>query len=177
MRYTFFIGAAVLAVASTVTAQNGQNPQVWGTYVWQTQTTMGPAPSLLTLHIDGTASVSDGNMFGGNNPANRLTPLHGVWERTGDHSFGGTSLWLVVDAATGAVKKFSRSRVTAEFVDFNHFQGKMFVEGLTCPTPFTCPDPLTAPASAWVPNTAMPPGGFPISGARLERVPAGPLQP
>ena len=177
MRYTFFIGGTVLAVASTVTAQNSQHPQIWGTYVWQTQTTMGPAPSVLTLHIDGTSSLSDGNMFGGSNPANRLTPGRGVWERTGDHSFGGTSLWLIADATTGVVKRFGRSRVTAEFVDFDHFQGKLFVETLACPTPFTCPDPLTAPASAWVASPAMPTGGFSISAARLERVPAGPLQP
>ena len=177
MRYTLFIGAAVLAVASTVTAQNGQHPQVWGTYVWLTQTMNGPSPSLISLHIDGTVSLSDGNMFGGSNPANRLTPARGVWERIGDHSFGGTSLWLIADATTGVVKRFGRSRVMAEFVDFDHFQGKLFVETLACPTPVTCPDPLTSPASAWVSNPNMPPGGFPISGSRLERVPAGPLQP
>ena len=165
------------AVAVNVDAQNGQNPHMWGTYVWLTQTAMGPAPSLVTLHSDGTVSLSDGAMFGGINAANRLIPGRGVWERTGDHSFGGTTLWLVADAATGAVRRFGRSRTAVEFVDFDHFQGTMFIETLICLTQFTCPDPLTAPAAAWVPSPGMPPGGFPISGARLERVPAGPLQP
>ena len=40
--------------------------QPWGTWVWQTS--FGPGmsmPALLTLHKDGTVSVSDGLMFGG----------------------------------------------------------------------------------------------------------------
>jgi hypothetical protein len=164
------------AVAVIAHAQHGQDPHIWGTYVWITQTPNGPAPSLVTLNIDGTVSLSDGAMFGGNNLANRLTPARGVWERTGDHSFGGTSLWLIVDAASGAMKRYGRSRVTAEFVDFNHFQGKLFVETLTCSTQFTCPDPLD-PGANWVANPGVPPDGISIGGARLERVPAGPLQP
>ena len=76
--------------------------QIWGTWVWRTGigTTL---PSLTTIHVDGTVSVSDGSMFGGMRPGSttRLTPLHGVWERTGWQSFAGTSLWLVFDATTG----------------------------------------------------------------------------
>ena len=153
--------------------------QIWGTWVWRTGigTTL---PSLTTIHVDGTVSVSDGTMFGGIRPnsTTRLTPLHGVWERTGWQSFGGTSLWLVFDATTGLLTSWGRVRVSAQMADdFNSFQGKAFVEYLACSTgtPVNCPDPLD-PMATWVPITGAPPDGIPISGTRVERVPAGPLQ-
>ncbi len=179
MRHILLIAAIVLAAVVAVTANSqmaAPDPQIWGTYVWQTQTSFGPLPALVTLHIDGTASVSDAEMFGGLNLARRRTPMYGVWERTGGKSFAGTSLYLVFDAATGAVTRYGRVRVSAEFADFNHFQGRMFAESLACATAFTCPDPLD-PAANWVPSPNMPPDGFQITGARLERIPPGPLQP
>jgi hypothetical protein len=152
--------------------------QIWGTYVWQTQMGSGNhLPALITFQIDGTAAGSDGSMFGGLNPNVRTTPLHGVWERTGWQSIGGTSLYLVFNATTGVVLKYGRSRSSLEFApDFNSFQGKMFIESLACDTQFTCPDPLD-PAAKWVANPTMPPDGFPVTGERLERVAAGSLQP
>jgi hypothetical protein len=108
----------------------------------------------------------------------RATPFHGVWERTGWQSIGGTSLYLIFNAA-GGLTVLGRSRSSLQFADdFDHFQGKMFVETLPCSAgpPLTCPDPLD-PAAKWAPFPNMPPDGYPVTGARLDRVPAGPLQP
>jgi len=133
-------------------------------------------PALITFHADGTITGSDGSMSGALNPKIRTTPLHGVWERTGWQSIGGTSLYLVFDATTGAVMKYGRARSSLQFAaDFNSFQGKIFIESLSCPTPLTCPDPLD-PAAKWDPNPTMPPGGLPVTGQRLEWMAAAPLQ-
>ena len=178
----YTVAIALIGVVSGVAAEPQQSRafgrwgQVWGTWVW---TINNQLPALVTLHIDGTVSVSDGRMFGGLQPNStiRLTPLHGVWERTGFQSIGGTSLYLLFDATTGVLLAWGRSRVSITFADdFDHFQGKMFVETLPCAAgpPVSCPDPLAAGAK-WVPNANVQADGLPISATRLERVPAGPL--
>jgi hypothetical protein len=151
--------------------------QVWGTYVWQTQMGSGNLlPALITFHVDGTITGSDGSMFGALNPKIRTTPLHGVWERTGWQSIGGTSLYVVFDATTGAVMKYGRARSSLQFAgDFNSFKGKIFIESLICATPLTCPNPLD-PAAKWDPNPTMPFDGFTVTGQRLERIAAAPRQ-
>ncbi len=110
-RFIAYAGALTLMVAVFAVAAEPQRPrafghwgQVWGTWVW---TTNNQIPALLTLHIDGTVSVSDGRMFGGLQPNSptRLTPLHGVWERTGFQSIGGTTLYLIFDATTGVLRR------------------------------------------------------------------------
>ncbi|MBZ5622226.1 MAG: hypothetical protein LAQ69_26380 [Acidobacteriia bacterium] len=182
-RFNVYAGVITLMVAASAVAAEPQQSrafgrwgQVWGTWVW---TTNNQIPALLTLHLDGTVSVSDGRMFGGLQPnsTTRLSPLHGVWERTGFQSIGGTSLYLIFDATTGLLTAWGRSRTSITFADdFDHFQGKMFVETLPCAAgpPVSCPDPQ-ATGAKWVANPSMPPDGFPISATRLERVPAGPL--
>ena len=135
-RFNVYAGVITLMVAASAVAAEPQQSrafgrwgQVWGTWVW---TTNNQIPALLTLHLDGTVSVSDGRMFGGLQPnsTTRLTPLHGVWERTGFQSIGGTSLYLIFDATTGLLTAWGRSRTSITFADdFDHFQGKMFVEG------------------------------------------------
>ena len=185
MQVSGVIALALFVAGVAAEAQQARGPfshwgQVWGTFVWRTQVSSTIAnPSLLTLHIDGTVSVSTGDMFGSPAAANRrfATPLHGVWERTGWQSVGGTSLWLTSDSATGASLAWGRMRTSLTFSDdFNSFQGKGFIETLPCAPgpPVNCPDPLAAEAK-WVPNPNMPQDGFPVSGARVERVPAGPL--
>ena len=182
-RLTAYAGVITLMIAvSAVVAEPQQfGPfsrwgQVWGTWVW---TTDNRIPSLVTFHLDGTVSVSDGRMFGGVQPnsTTRLTPLHGVWERTGFQGIGGTSLYLIFDATTGVLLRWGRSRTSITFADdFDHFQGKMFGESLSCEPgpPVSCPDPQD-PGAKWTPNPNTPPDGFPISGTRLKRVAAGPL--
>lgn len=188
MRHMILILACVVLAAAAVELGAQAPPrsaivsshwgQVWGTYLWQTDQGSGNhLPALITFHIDGTITGSDGTMSGGANPNIRTTPLHGLWERTAWQSIGGTSFWLVFNAANGAVTKYGRARSSLEFAnDFNSFQGKMFIESLSCDTQLTCPDPLD-PAAKWVPNPTMPAGGFSVTGKRLERIPAGPLQP
>ena len=183
MRHIVF-GMALVATAVAVTAESqsvrpnlySRWGQIWGTYVWQTQMGSGNhLPALITFHSDGTISGSDGSMSGALNQKIRTTPLHGVWERTGWQSIGGTTLYLVFDAATGAVMKYGRARSSLQFADdFNSFQGKIFIESLTCATPMTCADPLD-PAAKWDPNPTMPTDGFPVTGQRLERIAASPL--
>jgi hypothetical protein len=74
------------------------------------------------------------------------------------------------------VKSYGRARSSLQFAgSFNSFDGKMFIESLSCATPLTCPDPLD-PAAKWVPNPMMPPDGFSVTGQRLERIVASPLQ-
>ncbi len=170
----------VAAEAQQPRASFDRRGQVWGTFVWQTHVSPTIAnPSLLTLNIDGTVRVSAGDMFGSPTAANRrfTTPLHGVWERTGWQSVGGTSLYLISDSATGALVSWGRARTSLIYSDdFNSFQGKAFLETLPCDPgpPLSCPDPLSAEAR-WVPNPKMPQDGFTVTGGRLERVPAGPL--
>lgn len=172
-------GLATLAITAKSQSLRafGHWGQYWGTWVWQTQFGPGVAlPALITLHIDGTVAGSDGTMFGGTpNSTTRTTPLHGVWERTSAQSIGGTSLYLVYNAATGVLMAYGRARTSLQFADdFDHFQGKMFVETLPCPGPTSCPDPLD-PAAKWVAFSGMPADGFPVTATRLERVPAAAL--
>ena len=102
--------------------------------------------------------------------------MYGVWERTGWNSLGGTVNFLIFDAPTGTLKAIGRARSSLLFSDdFDHFQGKMFVESLPCPSgPPSCPDPLD-PAAKWVAQPGMPSDGISVSGTRLERVAAAPL--
>ena len=185
IQVTGLIGLMLFGVRFAAEAQQARGPfgswgQVWGTFVWRTHVSSAIViPSLLTLHIDGTVSVSAGDMFGSPTAANRryITPLHGVWERTGWQSVGGTSLWLISDAATGAIQGWGRARTSLAFSDdFQRIDGRMFTETLLCAAgpPVSCPDPQD-PGATWVRNPNMPPEGFSISGTRLVRVPAGPL--
>jgi hypothetical protein len=115
-------------------------------------------------------------MFGGlPGSTTRFTPVHGVWERTSWSSIGGTSLFLVFDASTGVLTGFRRARCSLTFAnDFNSYEGLEFIENISCESPLVCPDPLDR-ATSWTPLSNMPPGGFPVSGSRLEWIPAGPL--
>ena len=168
------LGAAALLVFTAAAADSPATGirwgQFWGTWVWQTQVVPGVAfPTLITFNIDGTITGADsGGMTEG--------ALHGVWERTGFQSLGGTTLYFMFDAQSGVVMAFARTRSSLNFSkDFNQFQGTMFLETLACPAgPPSCPDPLD-PTAQWVAWPGMPADGFPVSGARLQRVPAGPL--
>lgn len=152
-------------------------PQPWGTWVWLTHLPGGPAvPALVTMHQDGTVAVSDTSMFGGLPGSTvRATPLSGVWERTGPHSIGGTSVYLVFDATTNLLVGFGRARVTLEFPagSSDEFQGTMFLDFLACASPFSCPDPVD-PLAVWTPFNPLSPS-FTVSAKRLRRVEAGSL--
>jgi hypothetical protein len=161
-------------------ANNGSQPampQPWGTWVWLTHLPGGRAiPALITIHQDGTVAGSNVNMFGGlPGSTMRTTPMSGVWEQTGPHSIGGTSLYLVFDANTNLLAGFGRARTALEFPlgSPDELQGTMFVDYLPCSSPFFCPDPLD-PLAAWTPFNPQAPS-FTVSAKRLRRVEVGSL--
>lgn len=145
--------AAVCLVATAprtiVTAQYDEGYQPIGTWAWSTHRPSGGTfPALVTYHRDGTITGSDGLMFGIDYPPalneTTMSPFQGVWERTGPHTFKGTSLWLQF-APEGTVIGWGRVRSDLHYVgDPDHFEGMMYLESLPCPTPFTCPDPVTS---------------------------------
>ncbi len=184
MRRSILFSALAMATFAA-NAQTGRSlafghwGQVWGTFYFQTTYPNGNVlPTLVTYHVDGTLTGSDGTMFGALPTATiRSSPLHGVWERTGFQSIGGTSFYLIFNA-TGGLTALGRARSSLQFADdFDSFQGKMFVETLPCTQgpPVSCPDPLD-PAAKWVlANPAQPKDGFTVSAVRVARIPAGPL--
>ena len=182
MRRIFVLLAAVVAVIAGAcwfhAAAQEQTPQPWGTFIWWT--TMGTGgealPALLTLHQDGAVAVADSAMFGAQpGSPSRISPLQGVWERTGPKTVGGSSLFLVFDAA-GGLTAIARSRVSLQFSDdFREFRGMMSVDIAPCAFgPVFCPDP-TDTKTTWQPSSNMPPTGVPVFGTRFQRVPQGPL--
>ena len=182
MRRLFCITSVgiVLAVALNLPAGTEGQAPLWlsGTWIWSTYTPAGAAlPALVTFHDDGTVAGSDFRMFGGtaSNLPRRTAPFHGVWERTGPHTIGVTSLYLVYDALSTRLIGFGRARASLEFTleDFDNFEGTMFVDFLPCGTPATCPDPQDRSA-AWKAYDTMVPS-FVVSAKRLHRVEASPL--
>lgn len=152
-----------------------------GSWVWTTDLgAVGVVPVLITFHGDGTIAASDSFMYA--NPlappagqGSKRSPFLGVWERTGHHTFGGTSLWFQFNPA-GVATGYSRSRSALELVDPDHFEGVAIIESLAgcnmdpAHPPIGCPDP-TDPDAEWIPSPIMPPGGFPVSATRIHRVP------
>jgi len=126
-------------------------------------------PVIQTLTSDGTILSSDVTMFGGLPGVGiRVTPLHGVWERTGRNLVSTTNLALVYDAPSSLLIGFARSRATSSVDRRGILSGTVVVEFLACPSPVACPDPQDAGA-AWVPMPGFPPS-FPVTGRRLELV-------
>ena len=126
-------------------------------------------PALLTLNFDGTLTVGVGigTTYG---------PGHGVWVKTGGSSIGATTLVVLFDTF-GVLTGYQRNRCLPWFnKHFNSYQGVEFMETVSCEVPFSCPDPLD-PATQWNAIPQMPPGGFPVSGKRVQWRPAGTLKP
>lgn len=151
-------------------------PQPPGTWVLLELLPSGAAlPAMMTIHQDGTFVVSGIHMFGGlPGSTQRLTPLQGVWERTGPRAFRATGLHLVFDAFTSLLIGFSRVRAAIEFPagSTNELQGIAFQDFLACPTPVTCPDPQD-PSAQWMPDPLA--SSAPVSAKRLRMVETGPL--
>jgi hypothetical protein len=79
----------------------------------------------------------------------KLSPGHGVWERTGAKSTGGTTLYTRYDAL-GFLIGFIRARTAMHFTDDpDHMEGVMHLENASCEdTPAGCADPLS-PDLVW----------------------------
>lgn len=159
------LGLVCAGLESVSNAGQGEGYQPAGSWAWSIESVRGAVPALVTLHKDGTVSISEGSMFLTPN-GGKKSPGHGVWERTGPLSFGGTSLSMRYDP-NGKLLGFARTRTALYFMnDPNHIQGVMYVEtGDDC-TDLGCPDPLS-PDAIWSPLPGVP---FAISGTRIQRV-------
>lgn len=190
MRTHFIVGVTALAffaLAMTVVSQrssassDNNAPKVEG--VWWYQFDLGggaivPAPivpAVCTVNQDGTGVCTDFQMFGSYpDLSRRFGPLHVVWEKTGGHSFGFTSLMLisrVVPNQPGAVlSSIVRARTKMEFSgDSDHMKGVTFTEYSECAAPpFGCPNPNDR-NTVW--TNSAPPNGFPTTAERFEMVP------
>ena len=133
-------------------------------------------PQLLTYHSDGLITSSDVLTFGGLPGITfRITPMHGVWERTGPNAFATTNLFLVYDASSNLLIGFGRARAAVSFTgnDADQISGTAYAEFLSCPSPFACPDPQGAGAAWVVPFPGFPPS-LKVTATRLRLV-RGPL--
>jgi hypothetical protein len=149
--------ATAMAVAALLlfsfSAVNGENRQTL-TGTWLTWIEPQPGvrlPMLQTFTSDGMILSSDA-MSGVPGAAIRMSPVHGVWERTGPSRFASTNLSLLFDAASGTFFGFARSRAAFSFTGKNADEGSgtVFVELLQCSSPFMCPDPQD-PDADWQP--------------------------
>jgi hypothetical protein len=170
------LAAAALFLLSPSAVNAADTQTLTGTFVVWAE--LGPGvqvPALHTYHSDGTITSSDVLMFGGLGIPIRITPMHGVWERTGPSAFATTNLFLVYDASSSLLIGFGRARA-AVFTgkDADQISGTAYAEFLPCPSPFACPDPQAAGA-AWAPFPGVPPS-LTLTGTRLRLVPP-PLLP
>ncbi len=166
------LATATLFLVSSPPMKAADTQTLTGTWIVWAEPQFGVrVPALHTYHSDGTITSSDTFMFGGVPGATiRITPLHGVWERTGPSAFAATSLVLVYDASSSLLIGFGRARATVSFPknDPDHISGTASVEFLPCPSPVACPNPLAADA-AWAPFPGFPPN-FQATAARLRLV-------
>ncbi len=175
-RFSRWFAAALVAAAwfliSPSAGYAADTQTLTGTWIlWAELPTGARVPALHTYHSDGTITSSDVLSFGGlPGVPIRITPLHGVWERTGPRAFATTNLFLVYDASTSLLIGFGRARATISFTgnDDDQFSGTAYPEFLPCPSPFACPDPQAAGA-AWAPFPGLPPS-FPATATRLRLV-------
>jgi len=168
-RFLILPAVAILALVhaglvSLSSANQGEGYQPAGSWVWSIYSSpvMPPVPALVTLHSDGTGSVATASMFLTPN-GGKLSPGHGVWERTGPLSFGGTSLYMRYDSE-GELVGFTRARTALYFVnDPDHIAGVMYVEtGAPCDEA-GCQDPLS-PDVVWTGRL------LDITGTRIHKV-------
>jgi hypothetical protein len=159
------ISALVLAAGfvSVSNAEGEEGYQPAGAWGWTITSSKGSAAALVTLHHKGTVSVSTASMFDTGADDGKLSAGHGVWERTGPKSFGGTTLYMHFNAL-GLVDGFTRASTALHFAgDPDHIEGVMYVEHTRCADLTRCAEPMD-PDLAWA-------GGLvEVSGTRILRL-------
>jgi hypothetical protein len=173
-RYRFVAAAvAALALAAVLFITSptlvADNPHaVAGTWVtWASPSPGMQVPVIQTFSADGYIVSSDVKMFGGLPGVTiRVTPMHGVWERTSRNVMKTTNLAMVYDASTNLLIGFVRSRATGSFNEAGEVVGTVIPEFLGCGSPIACPDPLSRDA-AWGPVPGFPPS-MTFTSRRLE---------
>ncbi len=169
-KYLILPAVAILALVyagSVSSAYQEEGYQPAGAWGWTitSSSTGAVQPALVTLHHNGTVSVSAASMFNTGASGGKLSPGHGVWERTGPKSFGGTTLYMVFDSS-GALTGFLRARTALKFAaDPDHMEGVMYQENALCAdSPNGCEDPLS-------PDLVWTRGRFAqVTGTRIQRL-------
>ena len=159
------VAILALVYAGSVSSAQEEGYQPAGAWGWTITSQTGVvAPALVTLHHNGTVSVSAASMFK-TGDGGTLSPGHGVWERTGPKSFGGTTLYMRFDSS-GVLEGFLRARTALNFADDpDHTEGVMYQETASCvDSPSGCEDPLS-------PDLVWKNGRFAqVSGTRILRL-------
>ncbi len=150
------VAAALFVASPSLVADNPH--AVAGAWVTMASPMPGmQVPVLQTFSADGYIVSSDVLMFGGlPGVAIRLTPMHGVWERSSRNVMKTTNLAMVYDAASHLLIGFVRSRATGSFNEAGEVVGTVIPEFLGCVSPVQCPDPLS-PDAEWGPVPGFPP--------------------
>ncbi len=175
------LAVAALFLISSPAMNAADRQTLAGTWVLWAELPVAPGvqiqvPALHTYHSDGTFTSSDVLTFGGLPGITlRITPMHGVWERTGQNAFATTNLFLVYDATSSLLIGFGRARATVSYTgnDADQISGTAYAEFLPCPSALACPDPQGAGATWVVPFPGFPPS-LKITATRLRLV-QGPL--
>lgn len=163
-RLACVVAFVVLALAGPAQAQDTDN-QFTGTWVHWSPTEGGPVPNLVTIHPDGTLTVTSWFMFGGGVSENRISPIHAVWEKAGPNSIRVTSMFFVFDG-TGSLLALQRNSCTLQLgASHDRYTGTETMLMTPCASTFKCPDPFD-PDTPWVPAG----GPFDVIGQRLKVV-------
>ena len=152
---------------------NAQAPvnQAYGTYLHQVE--VGPGfdvPALLTL----TSMAAHGgvglDLRRLPRSHHQVGPVHGIWMGVGVKSIVAKSIFFVYDT-DGVLIGYQRNRCSMRFnQQLTKYTGTEYMETTSCDSPFTCPDPLD-PGTKWELSLDMPPGGFSVSGKRVQMLP------
>jgi hypothetical protein len=164
---TLIVAALFLILPAVVKGEDME--KLTGTWVVWVEPQPGiQIPLLQTFTSDGTVISSD-SMGGLPGALVKMSPLHGVWKRTGPNTFNAMNLALVFDTNSGLFLGFGRTRAMLIVTGKKNEEGtaSVYIEFLSCPSSFECPDPQD-PDAAWVPYF---PGAIEATATRLQLVP------
>jgi len=157
------LAACALTLAVPAQAQD-TDKQFAGSWIHWLQMPSGFVPNLVTIHHDGTLTVTSAFVFGGGVLPSRFSPVHGVWEKVGPDSIKVTSLFFVFDT-NGSIMALQRNICTLELAaDRDSYTGSETMARTPCSSTFGCPDPLD-PQTVWAPA-----GIFPVTADRMKVV-------
>jgi hypothetical protein len=157
----------VFALAVPAQAQDTDN-QFTGSWFHYVQ----GAPNLVTIHPDGTLTVTSAWLFGGGGAPIRVSPVHAAWEKVGPGRVSVTSFFFLFDAE-GNIAALQRNTCLLRLgADRATYTGTEVMERAYCSgdSVFGCPNPFDAD-TVWTPVPGMPPSGYPVMAYRIKAVP------
>jgi len=131
----------------------------------------GEVPTIVTLHKEGTANSTSSLLFGGRLTGTCVSPLHDVWQWSGERRIVTACVAFMFAPSGGAPLGWARVRGDFELdEDLQRMHGTSYLDFLPCTPDGRWPDPLD-PKARWqvAPNT--PPEGL---ASRFERWRFGP---